>query len=263
MEGLSRMLKRLNKNDGFYYHPKCHRIKMSHIMFADDLILFSSGRNSAIKAIKEVVSEFLECSRLSVNSQKSSLFTGGMSDGKVAWVEEVIGTKASPLQVRYLGLPLTSRSLSRKDCDKLIGNITARLNSWSNRFLSRVGRRVLVSAVLQAMVFFWARVCILPKTVIHEVNLICARFLWRGRCDKKGGHLVKWNEVCQKKEEGDLGLKNIETMNYAMVINQIWGKQEGRSNLWIAWLEKYWSKGKYWWEDEVKANSSWVLKRLM
>ncbi|KAL9686073.1 hypothetical protein QQ045_023528 [Rhodiola kirilowii] len=34
------------------------------------------------------------------------------------------------------------------------------------------------------------------------------------------------------------------------------------SSLWTDWLEKHWSKGKHWWE-EVKANSSWVLKRLM
>ncbi|CAM8908449.1 unnamed protein product [Rhodiola kirilowii] len=166
MECLSGMMKRLNKTIGFYYHPKCHRIKLSHIMFADDLILFSSGRNSTIGAIKEVVNEFLDCSGLSINFQKSHLFTGGMNDGKVAWVEDAIGTKTSPLPVRYLGLPLTSRSLSRKDCDNLIDKMTARLNSWSNRFMSRTGRRVLVSAVLQAMVYFWARVCILPRSVI-------------------------------------------------------------------------------------------------
>ncbi|CAM8974862.1 unnamed protein product [Rhodiola kirilowii] len=117
VECLSRMMQRLNKAVGFYFHSKCQRIKLSHIMFADDLILFSSGRNSAAGAIKEVVSNFLECSGLSINFQKSNLFMGGMSEGKVAWVEGIIGTKASPLPVRYLGLPLTSRSLSRKDCD--------------------------------------------------------------------------------------------------------------------------------------------------
>ncbi|KAL9681396.1 hypothetical protein QQ045_013179 [Rhodiola kirilowii] len=56
MECLSRMMQSLNKAEGFYFHPKCHRIKLTHIMFADDLILFSSGRNSAIGAIQEVVS---------------------------------------------------------------------------------------------------------------------------------------------------------------------------------------------------------------
>ncbi|KAL9667251.1 hypothetical protein QQ045_001602 [Rhodiola kirilowii] len=101
-----------------------------------------------------------------------------MNEGKIAGVEEVIGTKASPLP---------------------------------------------------------ARVCILPKSVIQAVNSICARFLWRGNCDKKGGHLVKWDE----------------------------GNEEGKPTMWSDWLEKYWSKGKHWWEEEVKSNSSWILKRMM
>ncbi|KAL9679299.1 hypothetical protein QQ045_017157 [Rhodiola kirilowii] len=237
MECLSRMLQRLNRSGGFYYHPKCHRIQLSHIMFADDFILFSSGRPSAVKAINEVVSNFLNCSRLSINFQKSQLIAGEMNAGKVVWVDEVIGTKVSPLPVRYLGLPLTSRILSRKDRESLVEKITARLDCWSNRFLSRSGRRVLVSSVLQAMVFFWARVCFLPKTVIQKVNAICARFLWRGGSDRKGGHLVKWEDVCRDKEEGGLGLKNIEVMNSAMVINQMWGKDGARPNVWTDWLE--------------------------
>ncbi|CAM8945788.1 unnamed protein product [Rhodiola kirilowii] len=262
MEYLSRLLLSLNKAEGFYYHPKCHRIKLTHIMFADDLILFSSGRNSAIEAIKEVVFKFLESSGLSINAQKSSLFTGGMDEAKVVWVEELFGVKSSPLPVKYLGLPLTTKNLSRKDCEILIQKITSRLDCWSNRFLSRAGRKVLVSSVLQSMIFYWARVCLLPKTIIHEVNAICARFLWRGNCDKEGGHLVKWADVCRVKEEGGLGLKNLECMNYAMVIGQLWGNKGRRSGMWFEWLDKYWNKGKHWWEEGVNSSSSWVLKRM-
>ncbi|CAM8975760.1 unnamed protein product [Rhodiola kirilowii] len=241
MECLSRMLLKLTKAEGFYHHPKCHRINLFHIMFADDLIVFSSGRNSAISAIKNVVSKFLCCSGLAINCQKSHMFLGSMCKTKSEWAERTIGTSASPLPVRYLGLPLTLKSLRKKDCDILIERNTARLDCWSNRLLSRAGRRVLVASVLQAMVFFWAR----------------------GNSVKKGGHLVKWSDVCKSKEEGGLGLKDLGNMNMAMVINQIWGKVQGRTSLWTDWLEKYWSKGKHWWEGEVRANSSWVLKRLL
>ncbi|KAL9679585.1 hypothetical protein QQ045_017451 [Rhodiola kirilowii] len=179
-----------------------------------------------------------------------------MNSEKVAWVEEVFSTKVSPLPVRYLGLPLTSRNLSKKDCEDLVEKINARLECWSNRFLSRAGRRVLVASVLQAMVFFWPRVCFLPKSVIRAVNAICAKFLWRGCGDRKGGHRINWEDVCRDKEEGGLGLKNIEVMNSALVINQIWGKKEVRPSVWTDWLKKYWSKGKHWWENERFSSSS-------
>ncbi|KAL9661414.1 hypothetical protein QQ045_026238 [Rhodiola kirilowii] len=165
MECLSRMLQKLTKAEGFYYHPKCHCIKLLHIMLADDLIMFSSGRKSTISAIKDVTSKFLNCSGLAINFQKSHLFTEGMNDDKVG-------------------------SMCRKDCDILIEKITTRLECWSNRFLSRAGRRVLVASVLQAMVFFWARVCVLPKTVIQTVNASYLRQIpvesWRGNDDEFG-----------------------------------------------------------------------------
>ncbi|KAL9664231.1 hypothetical protein QQ045_019630 [Rhodiola kirilowii] len=195
------------------------------------------------------MTRFLDCSGLSINFLKSQLFIGGMNDAKRVWVEEVIGTKVSPLPVRYLGLPLTSNKLSRKDCGTLIDKLTAQLAYWSNRFLSRAGRRVLVSGVLQAMVFFWARVCMLPKRVIQEVNTICANFLWKGLSDKKGGHLISWENVCKDKKDGGLGLKNLEKMNYALVINQMWGSKAGNKSVWVDWMDKYWTKGKHWWED--------------
>ncbi|KAL9691441.1 hypothetical protein QQ045_011865 [Rhodiola kirilowii] len=52
MEGLSKMLNGLSVKDGLYFHPKCHRIKLSHLCFADDLFLLYNGRNSFIQALQ-------------------------------------------------------------------------------------------------------------------------------------------------------------------------------------------------------------------
>ncbi|KAL9675818.1 hypothetical protein QQ045_004025 [Rhodiola kirilowii] len=43
----------------------------------------------------------------------------------------------------------------------------------------------------------------------------------------------------------------------------MWGNKEGSTGAWTEWMDKYWSKGKHWWENDVQAESSWVLKRLM
>ncbi|KAL9670577.1 hypothetical protein QQ045_008130 [Rhodiola kirilowii] len=79
MEYLSRLLTRLDKSSGFYHHPKCcHRIDLKHILFADDLFLFSNGRCSSILAIKDVVERFVSTSGLAINLSKSQVFTAGM-----------------------------------------------------------------------------------------------------------------------------------------------------------------------------------------
>ncbi|KAL9687230.1 hypothetical protein QQ045_031629 [Rhodiola kirilowii] len=44
MEYLSCLLNKLDRKAGFYFHPKCHRINLKHILFTDDPFLFSSGK---------------------------------------------------------------------------------------------------------------------------------------------------------------------------------------------------------------------------
>ena len=41
MEYLSRCLGELKEDHDFNFHPKCEGIKLTHLMFADDLLLFA------------------------------------------------------------------------------------------------------------------------------------------------------------------------------------------------------------------------------
>ncbi|KAL9680175.1 hypothetical protein QQ045_018053 [Rhodiola kirilowii] len=231
-------------------------------MFADDLFLFSSGRCSSIAAINSVLEEFLNCSGLSVNVDKSQIFTAGMDDSKKSWVEGLLRTNISSLPVRYLGFPLTTRSISSSDCSAIIQRLTSRLDCWSNQFLSRVGKRCLIQSVLQAIVYYWARICFLSKQVLKAVNSICARFLWNGKVAGRGCHLFSWKTVCQDKKEGGLGIRNLELMNDDMMLNQLWELSKEAQSLWIKWVHAYWTKGMHWWENDNLTNSSWVLRRL-
>ncbi|KAL9689317.1 hypothetical protein QQ045_009701 [Rhodiola kirilowii] len=262
MDYLSRILKGMNKTHGYYHHPKCHRVDLKHLIFADDLFLFSSGRCSSISALKESLDSFLQCSGLAVNSDKSQLFLAGFSEDKKNWIESMVLSPVSDLPVRYLGVPLTHKSISAYDCSIIIQRITGRLNCWSNRLLSRAGRRLLIISVLQAIVFYWARICILPKKVLKAINSICANFLWSGKSTRKGCHLIDWNSVCSEKKEGGLGIKNLDIMNDAMVMNQLWELNKNNMNVWSEWIKAYWTKGTHWWQNDSLIQSSWVLRRL-
>ncbi|KAL9668864.1 hypothetical protein QQ045_006404 [Rhodiola kirilowii] len=238
------------------------RVKLSHILFADDLFLFSNGRNCSILALKKAVDHFLAASGLSINSGKSQIFAGGLGEAKCRWLEAVLDTKLHALPEKYLGIPLNAKRLTNADCVELLYKLSKRLNSWSGRFLSRAGRSMLINSVLQAMVLYLARVFIFPKQVIRAMNAICANFLWRGGSARNGGHMVAWDMVCKAKSEGGLCIKDLKTFNDALVMKQLWDLQENKQNLWIDWLKAYWSKGRDWWLDSVDFRSSWIMQRL-
>lgn len=92
---------------------------------------------------------------------------------------------------------------------------------------------------------------------------IFADFLWKGCGKGKSGHLIKWDVVCLRKDEGGLGIKIPAHMNEAKVLNQLWSLETNQRNQWNEWMSAYWTKGRSWWEDGEFSNCSWVLTRRM
>lgn len=51
MEYMSRIMKTLEVMPNFKYHPRCKAIKLSHLVFADDLILCYGGEFPSVHLI--------------------------------------------------------------------------------------------------------------------------------------------------------------------------------------------------------------------
>jgi hypothetical protein len=49
---------------------------------------------------------------------------------------------------------------------------------------------------------------LLPKGVLHKLDYYRSRNFWQGDSEKKKYQLVKWNVVCQPKDQGDGKVKN-------------------------------------------------------
>jgi hypothetical protein len=68
------------ENSGFKFHPKCASLKLTHLCFADDLLIFSEASLISTKIIKSALLEFESLSGLKSNPTKSSFFCSGISE---------------------------------------------------------------------------------------------------------------------------------------------------------------------------------------
>jgi hypothetical protein len=79
MEYLSRMLMLACRQPGFRFHPKYGIHDISHLSFADDVLLLSRGDCSSINGIFQQLTIFGKTAGLDINPSKFSIFFGGVS----------------------------------------------------------------------------------------------------------------------------------------------------------------------------------------
>ncbi|XP_074305172.1 uncharacterized protein LOC141640184 [Silene latifolia] len=108
MEVLSRILRKLPRFDNFSYHPKCVQLNLTHLIFADDLLVFTRG-------VFPVLLQLLLVWKLLICFQ---------------------GFSAGEFPFRYLGLPLFNARITKDIYQPLLDKIKERIMHWANKTLS-------------------------------------------------------------------------------------------------------------------------------
>ncbi|GJU50290.1 RNA-directed DNA polymerase, eukaryota, reverse transcriptase zinc-binding domain protein [Tanacetum coccineum] len=221
MEVFSLMLKRkIVQEPRFQYHFGCKDIKLTHVSFADDLLVMCHGDAESVKVIKSALDEFSACSGLIPNNSKSSVFFGSLSDDECSGIRSVLPFAVGNLPVRYL-------------------------------------------AVLESIHVYWASVFLLPITIIKEINKLLKGFLWNHGETSKGNAKVAWKNICKPKDQGGLGLKNLQVWNKALLAKHVWNIATKKDTLWVKWVHSVKLRGRSIWEVSIDVNDSWGWKNLL
>ena len=79
------------------------------------------------------------------------------------------------------------------------------------------GRLVLINSVLTSLTRFMLSFFEVPKGVLEKLDYYRSRFFWQSDEHKKKYRLVKWSILCQPKEIGGLGIKNLDIQNRCLL----------------------------------------------
>ncbi|KAL0890312.1 hypothetical protein Bca101_014295 [Brassica carinata] len=77
MNVLSRMIDEAAVRGAIGYHPSCKKLSLTHLCFADDLMIFADGTKKSIEGILRVFEDFDKMSGLKISMEKSTLFMAG------------------------------------------------------------------------------------------------------------------------------------------------------------------------------------------
>nr|GEZ64061.1 hypothetical protein [Tanacetum cinerariifolium] len=264
MEVLNLVIKRnIAVNPHFKYHWKCKDLKITHLCFADDLMLFCHGDSKSVSILKNSVDKFGSVSGLLPSSLKSKVFFGNVKEVSKNKILKVMPFIEGKLPVRYLGVPLLSKRIYVNDCSILVDKVKKRILDWKNKSLSFAGRLQLILLVVGSMHVYWSSMFILPVTISNEVERLMRDFLWNFGDFKRGKARIKWADVCKPKDEGGLGIKSLEVWNIALISKHIWNIIYKKESMWVKWVHVYKLKGRNFWDIPEKEGSSWSWKKIL
>lgn len=236
---------------------------LSHLFFADDVFLFCEANLHTATLLKEGLNIFSSWSGLCPNPCKSEIFLAGGNPSLRNDILLEMGFREGSLLVRYLGVPIITSRINKADCCTLVNRITARVQSWTHRFLSIAGRIQLIRSVLHAIQAYWASVFVLPIAVMDQIEKIFRQFLWKGPDLGKGGAKVAWDEVCLPKDERGLGIRRLQDCNKAAMLKHIWLLFSDKEALWCRWVHSTFLKNKNFWVATKPTSGSWAWKSLL
>lgn len=262
MECLSRLLKHRYEIGDIGYHPGTHDLKISHFMFADDVMVFFDGTSNSLHGISECLDDVASWSGLHMNTNKTELFTSGTDQTETTAIA-CYGFKSVQFPIRYLGLPLMCRKLKISEYAPLMTKLNSRFQSWSAKLLSFAGRLQLLKMVIFGTVNFWLSAFILPKGCIRFIEALCYKFLWSGSIVKKSIAKIAWPTVCLPKEEGGLGLRSFMIWNQVLCLKFIWILLSKSPSLWVDWHRSTHLQDKSFWTITASASDSWTWRKLL
>lgn len=263
MESFSKLLQSRFDSGYISYHPKTAELKISHLMFADDMMVFFDGSSSSLHGIYETLDDFAGWSGLQMNREKTTLFHAGLSTSENAAVSGY-GFPIGNLPVRYLGLPLMSRKLRINEYAPLLDKISFKFRAWAVKSLSFAGRLQLIGSVIYGSINFWMSTFQLPKGCIKRIESLCSNFLWFGTVENHNKAKVSWSTVCLPKSEGGLGLRKLTVWNTTLSLKLIWLLFSNSGSLWVAWQRHHHKLCSVsFWALKMKTTDSWLWKTLL
>jgi hypothetical protein len=167
--------------------------------------------------LKLLLFTFDQVSSLKINFHKSELFCFTTVQDNLDLYTKLFGCKAGNFPINYLGIPIHFRRLRNCDWVKVDERFEKRLSRWKGKHLSIRGHLTLINSMFSSLPMYMKSLFSIPEGVLKKLDYFHSRFFWQGDEDKKKYRLAKWSIMCEPKDQGSLGILDLDTKNIALL----------------------------------------------
>ena len=167
--------------------------------------------------MKLLLCAFEQLSGLKINFHKSEMFCFGEARDLGREYSQIFGCDMGALPFRYLGIPMHHRKLRNSEWKEVEERFQKKLSGWKGKMLSVSGRLVLINSVLSNFSMFMLSFFEVPRGVLKRLDYYRSRFFWQSDGHKKKYRLIKWGVLCTPKDQGGLGILDLDLQNRCLL----------------------------------------------
>ena len=122
----------------------------------------------------------------------------------------------------YLGLPMVGSKSKINTFKDLQERITKRVMGWKEKFISKVGREILIKTIALAIPTYSMGIFRISKALCDNINSTLAKYWWRQTKDEKKIHWINQKKLCNPKDRGGMGLGIYKPLTQLCQQNKAW-----------------------------------------
>ncbi|XP_074346272.1 uncharacterized protein LOC141685047 [Apium graveolens] len=219
---------------------------------------------SEARVMKQIIQRYEVLSGQAVNFSKSiitfSLNTSVENRNQICGVLEV---QESMTPGKYLGLPMSIGRKKNEAFNFLSDRVHQKLQMWKSMSISRAGKCLLLKTAAQTIPNFWMNLLLIPNEICITIQRQMNGFWWGSGNDNKGVCWVAWEKLCDVKEAGGLGFKNLHQFKIVMLTKQGWRLLNDSNPLVTSIMKvKYFPKTDFL-NEKLGDNPSYMWRRIL
>ena len=193
---------------------------ITHLLFADDILLFFNASLSKCHIIKEFFHVYELASGQKINSDKSSIFFSTNTLQSLQEIKYFFNANSNVPLEKYLGLPPIIGKGKKQAFEDIKSKVQSKLCGWKGKLLSQASRETIIKSVAQAIPIYAMNCFLLPLGLCDDINSMMGQFWWGQKNEEKKIHWLSWKHMCLAKKDRGLGFWDLKCFNITLFAKQ-------------------------------------------
>jgi hypothetical protein len=181
---------------------------ITHQQFIDDTILYGGGHHNQNHSISGQL----------INNEKSKIFFFQTRKSTQKRIIDMLDFNIDSIPNDLLGVPLLKGAITTELQDDTFKACKIKSEAWKGRWLTLLGRIMMIKVVLSAIPIYMMSCLQLMKKSKYNIEEFLKTFLWEGPNKIKRMHLISWDTFTKSKNDGRFGIRITSVIHSQKVI---------------------------------------------